>query len=283
MVAPWLAEQGLGWMALVLPILGMVVLVVANIDNIVGTWQGRWGSSLASWAIWAALGWVGFAAQLQMGAFVGAMLLAPVAAVSTAVAIGALRARRFAPPPEEFSWQRRVDIVCAIGAGLALVALLFSTGRQALVLTIVTDAIAAIPTYMAAYRQPDSLPTAPFTAGAVSAVLTLAAAPSWGFDDAGYAVYLYVMCRGLVWLIRSRRAALENAPVDAAAATARLPALATTLSRPLETTQIWQLWAITAVIVVGATLVGSAVASGMLPMHITVPGKAVPASLPLAG
>jgi hypothetical protein len=28
-------------------------------------------------------------------------------------------------------------------------------------------------------------------------VLTLAAAPSWGFDDAGYAVYLYVMCRGL--------------------------------------------------------------------------------------
>jgi hypothetical protein len=282
-VAPWLAEQGLGWMTLVLPILGMVVLVVANIDNIVGTWQGRWGSSLASWAIWAALGWVGFAAQLQMGAIVGAMLLAPVAAVSTAVAIGALRARRFAPPPDEFSWQRTVDVICAIGAGAALVALLFSTGRQALVLTIVTDAIAAIPTYMAAHRQPDSLPTAPFTAGAVSAVLTLAAAPSWGFDDAGYAVYLYVMCRGLVWLIRSRRAALENAPVDAAVTTARLPALATTLSRPLETTQIWQLWAITAAIVVGATLIGSAVASGMLPMHITVPGRAVPASLPLAG
>jgi hypothetical protein len=282
MVAPWLAEQGLGWIALALPIVGMVVLVVANIDNIVGTWRGRWGSSLASWAIWAALGWVGFAAQLQMGAIVGAMLLAPVAAVSTAVAIGALRARRFAPPPDEVSWQRTVDIVCAIGAGLALVALLFSTGRQALVLTIVTDAIAAIPTYMAAHGQPDSLPTAPFTAGAVSAVLTLAAAPSWGFDDVGYAVYLYVMCRGLVWLIRWRRAALEKAPAEQAT-TARLPALATTLSRPLETTQIWQLWAITAAILVGATLVGSAVASGMLPMHVTVPGKALPASLPLAG
>jgi hypothetical protein len=49
----------------------------------------------------------------------------------------------------------------------------------------------------------------------------------------------------------------------------------------LETTQIWQLWAITAVIVVGATLLGSAVASGMLPMDVAVPGKAVPASLPL--
>src|SRR6185312_13341184 len=137
-----------------------------------------------------------------------------------------------------------------------------------LVLTIVTDAIAAIPTYMAAYRQPDSLPTAPFTAGAVSAVLTLGAAPSWGFDDVGYAVYLYVMCRGLVWLIRWRRSALVNAPAERAS-TARLPALATTLSRPLETTQIWQLWAITAAIVVGVTLVGSAVASGMLPMHVT--------------
>jgi hypothetical protein len=55
------------------------------------------------------------------------------------------------------------------------------------------------------------------------------------------------------------------------------------LSRPLETTQIWQLWAITAVIVVGATLLGSAVASGMLPMHVSVPGQALPASLPLAG
>jgi hypothetical protein len=282
MVAPWLTEQGLGWVVLVLPIVGLILLVVASIDNIVGTWQGRWGSSLASWAIWAALGWVGLAAQIQLGAIVGALLLLPIAAVSTAVAAGALRARRFAPPAEEFSWQRRVDIVCAIGAALALVALLFSTGRQALVLTIITDGIAAIPTYMAAYRQPDSIPTAPFTAGAVSAVLTLAAAPSWGFDDVGYAVYLYVMCRGLVWLMRWRTSALQKAPAEATAP-ARMPTLATSLSRPLETTQIWQLWAITAVIVVGATLLGSAVASGMLPMHITVPGKAVPASLPLAG
>ncbi len=62
-----------------------------------------------------------------------------------------------------------------------------------------------------------------------------------------------------------------------------MPTLAVSLSRPLETTQIWQLWAITAVIVVGATLLGSAVASGMLPMHISVPGQALPASLPLAG
>jgi hypothetical protein len=280
-VAPWLAEQGLGWIALVLPVVGMVLLVVASIDNIVGTWQGRWGSSLASWAIWAALGWVGLAAQIELGAIVGAMLLLPIAVVSTAVAVSALRARRFAPPVEEFSWQRTVDIVCAIGAALALVALVFSTGRQALVLTIITDAIAAVPTYMAAYRQPGSLPTAPFTAGAVSAVLTLAAAPSWGFDDAGYAVYLYVMCRGLVWLMRWRPAALEKAPAEPAAA--RLPTLAVSLSRPLETTQIWQLWAITAVIVVGAALLGSAVASGMLPMDVAVPGKAVPASLPLAG
>ena len=271
MVAPWLAEQGLGWIALVLPIVGMVLLVVASIDNIVGTWQGRWGSSLASWAIWAALGWVGLAAQIQLGAIVGAMLLLPIAAVSTAVAVGAAHARRFAPPAEEFPWQRKVDIVCAVGAGLALVALLFSTGRQALVLTIITDGIAAIPTYTAAYREPRSLPTAPFTAGAVSAVLTLAAAPSWGFDDAGYAVYLYVMCRGLVWLMRRRTAALEKAPAEAAPV--RLPTLAVSFSRPLETTQIWQLWAITAAIVVGATLLGSAVASGMLPMHITVPGR----------
>ena len=281
MVAPWLAEQGLGWITPVLPIVGMVVLVAANIDNIVGTWAGRWGSSLASWTIWAALGSVGFAAQLEMGATIGALLLAPIAAVSTAVAVGALRARRFAPPPDEVSWQRTVDIVCAVGAALALAALVTSTGRQALILTIVTDAIAAIPTYTAAYRQPDSMPTAPFTAGAVSAVLTLTAAPSWGFDDVGYAVYLYVMCRGLVWLIRWR----SNAPVDTPVTTgsARLPALTASLGRPLETTQIWQLWAITAAILVGATLLGSAVASGMLPMHVTVPGTAAPAATPLAG
>lgn len=276
MVAPWLAEQGLAWIALVLPVVGMVVLVAANVDNIVGTWQGRWGSSLASWAIWAALGWVGFAAQLELGATVGALLLAPVAAVSTAVAVGALRARRFAPPPDQVSWQRTVDLVCAVGAALALAALVTSTGRQALVLTIVTDAVAAIPTYTAAYREPDSLPTAPFTAGAASAVLTLAAAPTWGFDDVGYAVYLYVMCRGLVWLIRRRRGTVVDAPLDVAPP--RLPALTTSLSRPLETPQIWQLWAITAAIVVGATLLGSAVASGMLPMHVAVPGTAVPAS-----
>ena len=282
MVAPWLAEQGLGWIALVLPIVGIVLLVVASIDNIVGTWQGRWGSSLASWAIWAALGWVGFAAQLQLGAIVGAMLLAPIAACPRR-----WRSARCAPagsPRRRRSSRGSAPSTsCARSArALALVALVFSTGRQALVLTIVTDAIAAIPTYTAAYRQPDSLPTAPFTASAISAVLTLAAAPSWGFDDAGYAVYLYVMCRGLVWLIRWRRPRWRTAePVarhrrgcppwrSRSADHWRPPRSGSSGPSPPRS---W--WA--------PRCVGSAVASGMLPMHVTVPGKALPASLPLAG
>jgi hypothetical protein len=202
-----LAGEGwAAWLLVALPILGALIIVAANLSNVIGTWSGRWGSSIVTWSIWAALGWIGLFAQVQMQAWLGAVLLVPVALLSSAVAVGAFWRRRSAPAAESVSWQRWVDRACGVGGVVSLLALLLVSGRDALLLTIVTDGIAAIPTLVAAWRAPETQPMACFAGGAASAACTLLAVPSWSFDEAGYALYLFVLCGVLSAVIAVRRA-----------------------------------------------------------------------------
>lgn len=214
-----------GWPALLttaLPILGVAVLIVANISNIAGTWSGRWGTSPVTWGIWTVLGWVGLVAQVRMDGVIGAVLLVPVALTSTAVFAGTIkirvdvhRGRRAAPPVDGVSWQRWIDRVCTVGGVAALAALVVSSGQDAMRLTILTDAIAAVPTITLGWRKPQSQPWEPFLGAAASAVCTLAVVPEWSLEQAGYAAYLLVMGFLLAAVIVVRRwvkSAPEPAP-----------------------------------------------------------------------
>ncbi len=220
-----------------LPWVGAVVLVAANWSNVTGTWRGHWGTNVVTWTIWAGLAWVALLAQIQLGAQVGVALLIPVTAVSTVVAAGAWWVRRqvergLRPPRAvgEQPWQRWINRVCAAGAGLAFVALLASTtglvgtsSREALVLTIITDGIAAIPTAFSAGQDPRGQPLPCFTGGVAAALCTLAAAPTWSFDQVGYAAYLSIACSAVAIIIVLGRARLRARELSSPAPTADPP------------------------------------------------------------
>lgn len=212
MTAEWLATVRL---VDVLPWVGAAVMVAANIDNVRGTWTGRWGSSPVTWGIWALLGWVAFAAQVSLGGGPAAllelrdpasMLLLLAAGTATAVAAGALyQLRRHGPRADEVAWQRRVNQACTVGGLISLQLLLIASDATALLLTIVTDIIAATPTFTLAWTRPQDQPVVPFAGVAVASVCTVLAS-DWSVWQVLYPTYLIVVTLGITVLITVRRA-----------------------------------------------------------------------------
>jgi hypothetical protein len=206
MIADWLTGHGLAWLVAGLPWVGATWLTQANIPTVRETWRGTIGSSVVTWGIWAALSLIALIAQLQMGGWTpAAVLLVPVTGIAFGVAVGA--AVRYKDQQPGVPWQWRVDAAAGAGAGLSLVALLLvDEPRAALLLTILTDVIAAIPTITMAWwpstEQP--VPTTPYTSVAISAACTLAAA-SGDLWQVLYPIYLVALGVGMATIIVLRR------------------------------------------------------------------------------
>ncbi len=218
MIAAWLSSLGADWLIAALPVIGVLIFVRANEDNIRGTWAGRWGSNPVTWTLWTLLGWTSVGAQAQMGGGIALWLLTAIAVTCTAVAAGALRLRwqahrgRKVPAIEAPPWQRWVDVTCGIVGAAALVALLSASGQTAMWLTIAADATAALPTFAAAWHHPHSQPLTPFVGSLISASATLAVLESWSFDAAGYTIYLWWLSIALIAVITTRRYLLPARP-----------------------------------------------------------------------
>jgi putative transposase len=184
---------------------GATVMVMANVDSVRDTWRGTAGSSPITWGIWSVLGFTALLAQLSIGGWTAAaVLLVPVFGVATAVAAGAIARYRSAEPGAP--WQYWVDLSCGVLAALSFLVLLFLSDRAALIMTIVTDALAAIPTITMAWwpSRERPVPTAPFISVAVSALCTLAATPPDLYQRA-YPLYLVVLGVTMTGIIIVRR------------------------------------------------------------------------------
>lgn len=199
----WFTVQSLPW-------LGMLVLAVCNVGNVIGTWAGRWTSSPITWGIWAGINWIAFGAQLTLGGGWAAVLLFPFAAIGTVVAGGAVWRRwKDGPAPDQVSWQRHINLICGVSAGVALICLMLVvlaglSGAVPLVLALATDLVAGVPTFVIAWRTPTRVPIAAFAGAVVSAVLTLAAA-EWTVWQVIYPAYLAVFGVLMIGVITGRR------------------------------------------------------------------------------
>lgn len=161
-----------------------------------------------SWGIWSLSGWLAFLGQISEGVRNEALLTLCVATVPTFIFSAALVSRRRYGAYAPIS---RLDITCG---GLAIVTLaawrITASGTVAIALSIVCDALVAIPVIRQAYRDPSSDSPSIWVAGAVNAIITLATFRSFTFLAAGFALYFLGLCLLVSFLLvalpRLRRA-----------------------------------------------------------------------------
>jgi DNA-binding beta-propeller fold protein YncE len=197
---------------LVLPIVGALVLVGVGAGYIRAVARGDVRPNRVTWGIWSLSGWVAVVAQVSEGVGMPVLLAFLVALVPSGVAIATFLAPPGVPDPE-LTWQPVVNRVCAAGSAVALAARFATSGSTALLLAVVVDAVAGLPTITQDWRRPHEDSLLPWLGGLFSALCTLAALPAFTWIDAGWALYFGTLCLlvSAVLLVR-RRIVAPSAP-----------------------------------------------------------------------
>ena len=97
----------------------------------------------------------------------------------------------------------KLDIICGAISVLAII-LWAATGQGivAVLLSILADFAAGIPTLIKAYKKPETEHYGVFRNGAISALITLLVIDNWTFVNYGFALYIFLICLTLYLLIK---------------------------------------------------------------------------------
>jgi len=142
--------------------------------------------NLVTWFLWSLAPMIAFAAQLQADVGPAAFLTLMVGLCPLAVFIAGLRKGDFRPS--------RFDLLCGAASIVALVLWqLTGNGALAVMLSIAADGLAATPTLVKAYKDPDSESPFLFILFAISAAVTLLTLNAWSLEAAGFSAYILVL------------------------------------------------------------------------------------------
>lgn len=179
-------------------------VLVGALFNIVGsgtyafnTLKGKTKPNRVSWFLWALIPLIAVSAQISEGVGWASLMTFMVGFGPLLVFVSSFVNRKA-------YWKiTKLDVFCGVISLLALVLwLITGTGVVAVVFSIVADFIAAIPTIIKSYKEPETEHPSVFRNGAISAGITLLTITEWTFVSYGFALYIFLICILLYALIR---------------------------------------------------------------------------------
>ena len=167
----------------------------------VETWRGRAHPNLVSWSLWGAAPLIAFGGELAEGVQLQSALTFAAGFVPLVVVVIGLIKRTSV-------WKiSRLDIVCGFLAALALVGWLVTrVGNVAIIFALLSDGLAAIPTLLKSYTDPDTESSWAYVGTGIGAVITLFTIQFWSFAQTAFPIYLVVVNLMLSTLILRPRA-----------------------------------------------------------------------------
>lgn len=182
-------------------LLGAVIGFAGGVSYLIGTLKGTVRPNRVSWFMWSLAPLVAFAAEMRQGVGLPAVMTFMVGFNPLLILISS-----FANPRS--AWQvTKFDLACG-GLSLAGLCLWYLTraGDVAILFAIVADALAAVPTVVKAYADPDSENYTGFLAFAINAGITLLTIKVWIFASYAFPLYIFVICLVMTALIALRPA-----------------------------------------------------------------------------
>jgi hypothetical protein len=170
-------------------IVGAAIGFLGGLSYLIGTIKGNVRPNRVSWLMWALAPLVAFAAELQEGVGLPALMTFVVGFNPLLILIASFASHRSA-------WRvTRFDLTCGLlsFAGLGLW-YLTRIGDVAILFAIVADALAAIPTLVKSYAHPESENAAGFLAFALNAGITLLTIRTWDFANYAFPLYICIIC-----------------------------------------------------------------------------------------
>lgn len=159
--------------------------------------KGKTRPNRITWFMWALAPLIAFAAEIHENAGPQSVLTFMVGFGPLIVFIASFVNRRSVWKLSHF------DIICGALSMLGLILwLLTRHGDFAIALSIAADAMAAVPTVVKSWREPDSESYQVFLAAIISSSLTLLTIDHWTFASWGFPLYILLIDAILFTLVR---------------------------------------------------------------------------------
>lgn len=177
---------------------------VAALFNIIGsttyawnTLKGKTKPNRVSWFLWSAIPMVALSAQISEGVGISSLM-------TFMVGFGPFLVLMASIINKNAYWKiSTLDWWCGGLSVLAVVLwLVTGTGAVAIILSILADLLAGIPTLIKAYKNPESEHHSVFRNGAISACITMLTIQNWTFVAYAFPLYIFNICSVLYVLIR---------------------------------------------------------------------------------
>jgi hypothetical protein len=168
------------------------------------TLKGSTKPNRVTWTLWALVPLIAFAIQLSEG--VGLVSVLTLAAgIGPLVVLAASLAN-----PKAYWRLTHFDLACGAIALMAVMLWIFARNASAaLVLTLVADFAAGLPTFIKTYRHPATESISAYATEVASVMLALATIQHWDFMTYAFPLYLLLSSAFLCFLIAFPRVRLK--------------------------------------------------------------------------
>ena len=178
-------------------IVGALLNIWGSVTYAFSTIKGRTRPNRVTWFLWALAPLIAFAAEIGQGVGLPALMTFMVGFGPLIVFISSFVNKKA-------YWKiAGLDIVCGLFSVLALI--LWAFAKQptlAILLSIVADLLASIPTIIKSYKEPETEHSTVFRNAAISAGITLLTIRSWTPANYAFPLYILLDCLLLYALIR---------------------------------------------------------------------------------
>lgn len=178
-------------------LVGALLNIIGSSTYAYNTIKGKTKPNRVTWFLWALAPLIAFSAEL--GEHVGLQAL-----MTFMVGFGPLLVLLASFVNRKAYWKiTRLDIACGVLSIAALVLWrVTGTGAVAIWLSIAADMLAAVPTLIKSYLEPETEHPDVFRNGALSAGITLLTIKQWTFANYGFPAYIFLICVVLYALIK---------------------------------------------------------------------------------
>ena len=179
--------------------LGALLSIGGAIRYAVLTLRGRTRPNRVTWALWALAPAIGFLAQLDEGVGLPAVLT-----LSIGVGPAVVLASSFANPAAY--WRvGRFDLACGAVSLAALVVWVgLDAAGPAVLVAVLADAVAAVPTVRKAWTHPETEHPVAFALGGVNGLVALLTIDRWEPVAWAFPAYIALIGTGLAMVVVSR-------------------------------------------------------------------------------
>ncbi len=172
-------------------IVGTIIGSIGGVSYLIYTLQGKVKPNRVTYFLWSLAPLIAFAAQLKEGVGIQSLLTFSVGILPLLTLIASFLNK-------QSEWKiTKFDVVCgALSIAGLLLWLVTQVGNIAIIFSLLTEALAALPTIVKSYKFPETESDWTYFMGAISGLLTLLTIDTWNF--AHYAFPLYILLVSLI-------------------------------------------------------------------------------------